>query len=809
MRALEFLAQDLRYGARTFLRRPGFTLAAIGSLARGIGVTTALFTMLNAVALRGLPYADADRLLWMTQIVRANSTDEVTITPHFLEWRNQSRSFTALAGFNYATRNLIGIDEPLEARTARVSATLLPLLGVRPALGRNFSQDEDYKDRDQVAILTDAMWRQHFGADPNAAGRSITLDGRQYMVVGVLPRDFLFPGPDAVQVLTPLAKDEAAELQHKQTSIIFNVIGRLKNGITAQQALAELTVIQAHLEVLPFHPAITIKMEPLREHLFGSVKSASMLLLAAAAFLLLIASANVSNLLLARLMQRDRELAVRSALGGSRARLVSQLLAESALLGMVACAAGVVLGYWLRIPLLALSLYRLAGIDQLPFDARVIGFAVAIGMLTTLIFGLAPALRITESRLAEAIKSGAASITGGRGALRALSMVAACEIATVLILSTCAGLMLQSFWKIRYANLGFEPEHLVTATINLSASHYRQPVQQLAFIGQLMDRAQAIPGVQSAAVTQAGELPPGDWHATNLFEIEGRAQAPQGQRPFARYPSVSPAYFRIMRIPLIRGRLFEDSDNETATPVAVVNQALANRYFSSENPIGRRIRTGGNTASWRTIVGIAGDVKTSGLAAAPEPAAYFPYRQTGLASVGLVLQSALDSSVIAGELRKQVAAIDPSLPVASIQTMDQRLTESVSKPRFTAALLAAFAALALVLGIAGIYGVMGCRVRWQFRELAVRQALGAKPGDIVRHVLRQGIVIIAPGFCVGLAGSLAATRWMRSMLYEVSPADPATFAGVSAALIVVALLACWIPAARAARMDPLAALRRD
>jgi putative ABC transport system permease protein len=808
MPALDSLIQDLRYGARTFLRRPGFTIAAIGSLALGIGVTTALFTVLNAVALRPLPYAGTDRLLWMTQVLRANSTDEVTVTPHYLAWRDQNKSFAALAGFNYATRNLTGIGEPLEARTARVSASLLPLLGVRPALGRNFSRDEDYKDHDQVAILTDEMWRQHFGADPNISGRSIVLDGRQYAVIGVLPRDFLFPGPDPVQVLTPLAKDEAAELQHKQISIIFNVLGRLKPGVTAQKALAELTVIQARLPV-GVNAAISIKMEPLREHLYGNIKTASLLLLGAAAFLLLIASANVSNLLLARLMQRDRELALRSALGGSRARLVSQLLAESALLGVVACAAGIALGYWLRTPLLALSPYHTSGLDHLPFDARVAIFAVALGMFTTLIFGLAPALRVTESRLADAIKSGAASITGGRGALRALSMVAACEIATVLILSTCAGLMLQSFWKMRYANLGFEPGHLVTATLNLSASHYRQPAQQFAFIDQLLKSSQAIPGVQSAAVTQAGELPPGDWHATNLFAIEDRAEAPQGQRPFARYPSVSSAYFRIMRIPLLRGRLFDESDNETSVSVAVVNQVLANRYFPGENPIGQRIRTGGPTTPWRTIVGIAGDVKTSGLTAAPEPTAYFPYRQTGLASVGLVLQSFLDNSVIASEIRKQVAAIDPSLPIASIQTMDQRLTESVAKPRFTAALLAGFAALALVLGIAGIYGVIGCRVRWQFRELAVRQALGAQPGDIVRHVLRQGAAIIAPGFCAGIAGSLVATRWMRSMLYEISPADPATFAAVAAVLIAVALLACWIPAARAARMDPLAALRQD
>ncbi len=389
--------RDLAYGARTLRRRPGFTLAAGLSLTLGIGVTTAIFTVLNAVALRPLPYNDADRLLWMTEVLQKNSTDELTITPHFLEWRRQNRTFTALAGYNFQTRNLTGRDEPMELHTAKASATLLPLLGVQPALGRNFTKDEDYKGRDQVALLGPELWEHHFGGDPGIVGHTIVLDGSPFTVVGVLPRGFVFPGPDAVQLITPLGKDEAAELQQMQ-SIVFNVIGRLKPGVTPEQARADLTVIQSRLPVPPFRPTITLKMLPLRDYLFGNAKMAGLVLVAAAGFLLLIACANVSNLFLARLMQRDKELAIRTVLGGSRARLISQLLTESALLGVLACAAGILLAVWIRRPLLALSPYRLSGLEQLPFDGRVLGFAVALGMLTTLLFGLMPAFRATEIR---------------------------------------------------------------------------------------------------------------------------------------------------------------------------------------------------------------------------------------------------------------------------------------------------------------------------------------------------------------------------------------------------------------------------
>ena len=803
------LLHDLSYGARALGRQPGFTLAAGLSLALGIGATTAIFTVLNAVALRPLPYADADRLLWMTQILKKNSTDEVTITPHFLEWRRQNHTFTDLVGYNYQTRNLTGLDEPLELHTAKASASLLPLLGVQPAIGRNFLKEEDYKGHDQVALLGSDLWQRQFGGDPKIVGRAITLDGGKFTVVGVLPRDFVFPGPDPVQLITPLGKNEAAELEYKGLmTIVFNVIGRLKPGVTPEQARAELTVIQSRLPVPAFLPTIDIKMLPLREHLFGNAKAASYVLVAAAGFLLLIACANVSNLLLARLMQRDKELAIRTVLGGSRARLILQLLTESALLGVLACAAGMVLAFWIRRPLLALSPYRVSGLEHLPFDGRVLGFSVGLGLLTTFLFGLMPAFRATGIRLAEAIKVGETAVVGGRGSLRVLSMVAAAEISTILILATGAGLMLQSFWKIRYSNLGFQPDRLVAATLNLAGPRYSEKTQRLAFNRQLLERAQNLPGVESAAVTSAGEIPPGTWHATNTFAIEGRAQPLGGSRPIARYPTVSAGYFGIMGIPLLRGRLLEDSDGDNAPPVVVVSQTLAHRYFNGENPIGRRVRTGGVDRPWCAIAGVVGDVKTSGLTAASEPTIYFPYRQTdGLAEIGLVMRSPLDAGIIASELRKTVASLDPNQPVSSIQAMEDRLSESVSKPRFTTALLSAFAGLAVVLGMIGVYGVMGCRVRWQLREVAVRQALGAQRRDVVWHVLRQGFGIILPGLCLGLLGSVALSRLLASMLYEVPANDPLTLATVSVGLIAVALLACWIPATRAARMDPLESLR--
>lgn len=807
---VETLVQDMAHGARSLGRRPGFTIAAGLSLALGIGVTTAIFTVLDAVALRPLPYSAPDQLIWMTQILKKNSTDEVTLTAHFLEWRRQNQTFTDLAGYNYQTRNLTGLDEPMQLRTAKASASLLPLLGVKTVLGRNFLKQEDYKGHDQVALLGSALWQQQFGGNPKIIGQPITLDGSPFTIVGVLPPDFVFPGQDQVQLITPLGKDEAAELQYKVGSIIFNVIGRLKPGSTLEQARADLVVVQSHLPMPAFRPTITMKMMTLREHLFGNVKTAGIVLVAAAGFLLLIACANVGNLLLARWMQRDRELAIRSALGGSRIRLIGQLLTESALLGVLACAVGITLAFWARGPLFALSPYQLSGLRTLPFDVRVLGFAVALGLFTTLLFGLLPAFRATKVHLAEAMKAGEAAVVGGRGSQSMLSTIAAAEIAITLVLSTGAGLMLQSFWKLRYMNLGFQPDRLVVAALNLSGPSYGDKARQSGFIKELLERTQNLPGVELAAVTNASQIPPGEFHATNTFAIEGRDQPLGGPRPIARYPVVSPSYFAIMGIPLLQGRLLGDSDGKNTPPVAIVNRALVRRYFDRENPIGKRVRTGGDDQPWRTIAGVVGDVKTSGLASAAEPTMYLSYRQASTqAEIGLVVRSPLDAGIIAAELRKTVASLDPNQPVASVQAMADRLSASVSGPRFTTVLLFAFAALAVVLGLIGVYGVMGCRIGWQLRELAVRQALGAQRRDVIWHILRQGFAIILPGLVAGVLGAIGLSRLLSSMLYEVSVHDPLTFAIVPTGLVGVALFACWIPAMRAARSDPLQLLRHD
>ena len=799
------MLQDLAYAARMLLRRPGFAAAAILSLALGIGVTTAIFSVVNAVALRPLPYSDPDRLVWMTELLHGSSTDEFSLTGHFLEWRSQAKSFAGLAGYRFQTRNLTGNDNAVEVNTGLASASLLPTIGVSPAIGRNFTEAEDTKGNDRVAILTDSLWRNRFAADPEIADRPITLDGVTFTIVGVLPRGFVFPGASpvagAVDLITPLGKNPIA--------VLPNVLGRLNPGVTIDQATAEILVINSHAPKPPWVIRITLDMQPLKDHLYGNAKTAGWILLAAASFLLWIACANVSNLLLARLTQRDREFAIRAALGGSRAQLISQLLTESSLLAVLACGAGIAIAVWLRRPILAFMPYKIAGIDDLPFNWHVVGFAILAGLATVILSGVLPAFRATQSRLAPSMKAGESTAVGGRGSIRILSTLAAAEIAVLLILSTSAGLTLKSFWKLRYQNLGVSPDHLTTMRIIPSGPRYREFAQRYEFAQQLLERVQSMAGVEAAAVTDSGELPPGGGHATNVFEIQERAPVAMdsGRRPIARYPHASPNLFSILQIPLLNGRLFDSSDR---FEVCVINRALVAKYFRGENPLGRHVRFNGPDAPWFEIIGIVGDVKLSGLTAAAEPTIYYGYNRTDpIGSIGLILKSPLDASILALDLRKLVAGIDPELPISTIEALNSRLSESVAKPRFVAMLLGAFAALAAILGIIGVYGVVSCRVRWQLREMAIRQALGAQPGDVIRHVLMQGLAMIAAGIMAGIAGSLGLSRVMSQMLYEVRANDPVTMIGVAAGLSVVALAACWIPARRAARLDPLVLLRYE
>src|SRR5450432_3063091 len=663
---------DLRFALRQLRKAPGFAVIAVLVLALGVGANTAVFSVVDAVLLRPLPYPEADRLVSVVETSTRDTADEVTQTPDFLDWRAQNHVFSAMAAFNDFTRTLTGLEEPLQLRTVKASADLLTILKVQPFLGRNFLRSEDAKGHDAVAILSYGLWQRSFGGNREVIGRSITLDDRPLTVVGVLPRDFRFP-TEPIDLMTPLGKNEETELKRgNEMTIIRNVIARLKPGVSLAQARAEMDVIESHLP-LPFTDMqLSVRVLGLQERLVGNARTTLLTLLCAVGILLLMACANVANLLLGRAVARQREMAVRSALGASRWRLAGQLLVESLVLGALACAGGLALAFWTRRLLLTLATTSLPGITSLPLDYRVLGFALISALASAVVFGLGPALAGAGTPIAASLASDSRSLTGGARRQFWLNGLAAVQVAIAIVLLTGGGLMLQSFWKMRYRDLGFQPNHLLMVEFNLSQSRYPRGPRQMAFLGQLVEAARHLPGVQDAAI---GVLPPGSGHATNGFGIEGRAMPP-GHFPIARQFAVSAAYLRVLGIPILRGRNIAESDTTGANPVAVVSETFARRIFPGEDVLGKRIRSS-SREPWRTIVGLVSDVKTAGLAAAPEPVFYYPYQQ-GASDTALVIRTAIDPSALGPELRQRVAQLDPLQPIASIQTMEQHLTDSVS-----------------------------------------------------------------------------------------------------------------------------------
>lgn len=808
--------RDFLFAARALRRNPAYTATAVGSLALGIGVCTAMFTILNAVALRPLPYTHPQQLVWISQVLKANSTDEVTLTPDFLDWRAGNRTFQSMAAYNESTRSLTGIAEALEVHTVKASAALLPLLGINPLLGRNLPESADFAGHEHVALLSHSIWSSRFGADNSIVGKPILLDGEQYIVVGVLPEGFLFPGPEQVDIITGLGKNETAELARngKVLSIVRNIIGRLKPGVTKEQARQDLTIIQAHLpHSLPWSPTITVKLLPLRDHLFGNARIAGIVLVAGSLLFLLIASTNVGSLSLVRLMQRDRELAIRRVLGAARTRIITQLLIESSLLAVFASAIGVLIAMGIRSVLVAFGPYSAGIYGNLPIDLRVVAFASALLIVTILVFGMVPAFRMSDFHLGEAVAAGQTTITGKRHNLRLLSVVGAAEIAIVIALSSSAALMLESFWNMRYKELGFDSEHAIAAKINLGSSRYHNKNREFSFIHQLLERTAALPGVEAVSPTIASEIPPGEGHATNVVTIEGRP-LPLNSRHKAlqRAQEVNAAYFKILRIPLLKGRLPRDSDTANNLPVVVVNSQFAKRYFPGESALGHRLQTGERKNTWYTIVGVVGDVKTSGLVARPEPVVYTPYEQSDggrLRDLGIIIRSALPVGSIAPQFRKIVRDLDPEQPVAGIETIDHRLNASVSRPRFTADVLSVFSCFGVLLAIVGVYGVVSCRTRAQMREIAVRQALGAQHTVIISNILGHAVRLAVLGLLAGIALAFLGNRLISGLLFEVKPDDPAALVVVCAGIVSAVFAASFLPALRASRIDPLVSLRQD
>ena len=806
------LRQDITFAVRMLRRQPGFAAVAILALALGIGANTAIFSVVDAVLWRALPYPRSDEIVALGEARPREGRVNGPVAPaDFFDWRRDSRSFTAMAAYMETAVNLTGSGEPERLRGLSVSPGFLTALGILPAAGRDFAAGEEVDGRDGVVLLSDSLWRRRFGADRSIVGRALTFNGNPYEVVGVLPASFWWPTrPD---VLVPLALDD-----HDRTlraAHFLNVVGRRKPNISFTQAREEMAIIGRRLSAaFPTENANhTTSVLPFREALVGDTRTALLVLLGAVGLVLLIACANVAMLLLARATTRQKELAIRMAVGGGRGRLIQQMLTESFVLAMAGGTAGLLLAVWsiegLR-GMLPAQFSELPGIDRLGLDARVLTAALAVSLVTGLVFGLAPALVSSDQRVGASLNEGARGSSGGAGGRRLRSALVVAELALSLVLLVGAGLLMASFWRLTEVSPGFRPDHLVTMRVTLPSSRYADHASTVTFYQALFDRLRPMPGVERVAVSSAPPFTGLDGRLN--LEVEDREiESPFPVRAHPRV--VSADYFQLMGIPLVRGRVFSDRDAADAPAVAIINQSAVKRFWPGPTPIGERISVG-DPRQWREIVGVVGDVKHDGLDAETTPEVYMPFQQefsalgAGLArSLSVVVRSSTDESSLAPLMRSAVAGVDSQQPVGQIRTMDDLIAQSVAPRRLNLVLLVVFAIVAVTLTASGLYGVMAYLVTQRTREIGVRMALGATPSSVLALLLRQAGTMTMAGILIGLAGSYAFARYLASLLFDVSATDPMVYAAVSAVLAVVACLAIVVPCSRATRVDPLTALR--
>ena len=807
---LEDLRQDLRYGARVLARNKGFTAVAVLTLALGIGANTAIFSVVNAVLLRPLPYKDSGRIMRLWRVPSHGGATRLPFSePEFLEYRGQSRSFEHFAAFATDALNVTGAGEPERVTATWASADFFDVLGVRPLLGRTYSAEEDQLGRHYVVVLSHSLWQRRFGADPALIGRAITLNGRSRTVLGVMPQGFKFPSDD-VEMWVPLA------LEASSTNLgmrYLEVIARLRPGAEPEQARAEVRTVAGRIAgMYPEYYKGGARPEaaivPLHEQMVGDTRPALLILLGGVAFMLLIACANVANLFLARAAARRKEIATRTAFGATRTRIVRQLLTESLLLFVLGGGLGLLLAQWGVRALVLSSPLNIPRMNEVSIDGWTLAFTASVSLLTGIFFGLAPALQASKTDLNEALKEGGRGGGEGRGQTRTRGLLVVSEVALAVVLLVGAGLMVRSFSRLSEVRLGFVPENVLTMRLSLPASKYPEGRQTAGFYRELLGRLKKLPGVEAAAATS--QLPLGEVMANASFEVEGRGLE-RGDE-IADYNIISPEYFRAMNIGLLRGRPFAESDGRQTPAAVIVNQTLARKAWPGEEALGKRLRLTGDSP-WLSVVGVVADVKNRGLGAETKPEMYFPHveSQFGMGPIRrdmtLVVRSVSDPKALTGAIRGEVRSLDSDLPVFRVRTMDEIVADSISRTRFTTALLSLFACLALILAGVGVYGVMSYNVARRTHEIGIRKALGARPRDVVLMLVRQGFALALAGVGLGLAGSFALTRVMESLLYGVGANDPATFAAIPAVLLSVSLLASYLPARRAMRIDPTAALR--
>jgi putative ABC transport system permease protein len=812
-RMTEELWHDLRYGLRMLRKNPSFTAVAVLTLALGIGANTAIFSVVNAVLLRPYPYKDPDRLMFLWE-TRLPEIPRISPSPaNFLDWRKQNTVFEQLEACNVKNFNLGG-DKPARIRGMVITHGFLSMFGIRPRIGRDFLPDEDQPGRNNVVILTHELWQRQFGGDPNILNQSIKLDDQPFTVIGILPPNRGLRFQDD-QLWTPIAFT-AEQVQNRRGGPL-NVIGRLKPESTVEKARTEMSAIADRLakHYPDTNTGWNVMVDPLLENAVSYIKPSLLLLLGAVAFVLLIACANVANLLLARAAIRRKEIAVRTALGASRWRIVRQLLTESVLLSLAGGSIGLALASWGLKIMMALAGNFWPRIMDVSLDVRILAFTTGITFLTGLIFGLAPALQASKPNLNEMLKdAGRGSTEGGRRQVVRNALVVI-EVAISLVLLVGAGLVMKSFIGLQKADPGFDPENVLTVSITLTEKKYLEPDRQAAFYSRLIERVSALPGVQAAGAASAVPFSDAHWygHRDRSLRIEGRTGDQAGNQGGTGYYTVSPNYFKAMGMPLLKGRHFTEFDTKGAPRVAIINNTMAKRYFPNEDPIGKHIQLTGmfnnGPEVYREIIGIVGDVKLFGLDREVYPQTYEPHTQEPFSFMTLVVRTAGDPTGLGESVRREVLQLDKEQPVFRIETLDQLITNSTGQLRFSMMLFAVFAAAAIALASVGLYGVMSYAVTQRTHEVGIRMALGAQRRDVLGLILRQGLWLTLSGIAIGLIAAWAATRLLINMLYGVSATDPLTFAGVSFLLISVALLACYLPARRATKVDPLVALRRN
>jgi putative ABC transport system permease protein len=801
------LIHDLRYGLRMLAKDPGFTAVTVFTLALGIGANTAIFSVVNAVLLRPLPYRSPEQLVQIWQTDLKSKTSQVPPSyPDFLDWRAQNHVFQSVAVYNWATFTLTGSREPIHVDGLVATADLFSVLGVRPALGRLFFPEEDQPGRHAV-ILSHDLWQQRFDSDPAVVGRSVRLNRMDFVVVGVMPPGFAFPiQSKPIEVWVARGVDREAPNRDRH---YFGVIARLRSQVTLEQARAEMATIAARLakEYPKSDGDFTVNVAPEHQQLVGGVRTATLILFGAVVLVLLIACANVANLLLARATSRTREIGVRAALGAGPRRIVRQLLTESLLLSTLGGALGLFLAWWGTSGLVRLGPQDIPRLSETGFDGRVLAYTAAAILLTGVIFGLAPALRAASSNLIVTLKAGGAAVGEGERRHRLRAALVVSEVALTLILLTGAGLLINSLFRLARVDPGFNPKGILTFAVDLSDADYT-PGLAASRLNELLEKIRHAPGVNSAAADTT--LPLSGIDARYVaFQMEGQNAS---EWHFAAFSVVSPDLFRILSIPMLAGRDFTAADDLKAPPVVIVSESLARQYFPNQNAIGKRIKSGYNMDGempMRQIVGVVGGLRRDSLADEPPPALYLPMSQFPFGSMRFVVRSAMSPPGSVDTLRAAVRSVSNSLPVYDVRTLDQYLSLALAQQRFNALLLGLFAGFAVVLSAVGLYGVISYSVGQRMHEFGIRMALGAESIDVMRTAMGQGLTLVLIGLGLGLAGALALTRFLSSLLYGVKSSDPITFVIVSTVLTGVALFACFIPARRATKVDPMVALRYE